>query len=167
LPSFNDALPFGENSNEHALAWDAVSIAPWDGWQAKIQDVNTVSDALIADLRARSDGRRNSPERKFLEEYAKYFNDKICQKHFSLEMSERLKQREDDRSHTQQFEADIKQLAQENYEFHDVILDATADECELQNCAKSNANEKTINDFDVHLWEALHILLDWILLPER
>ncbi|MDR2576673.1 MAG: carboxy terminal-processing peptidase [Puniceicoccales bacterium] len=162
LPSFNDSLPFGEGDNDHALAWDAVSIAPWNGWQSENSGLAYISDDIISVLRERSERRMDMPERKLLEERTKRFGAKMLQKKFSLGMEDRRRQRDEDRMYRKQLELCMKQLAESDYPFRDVHFDDSTAECELTQTSFENTSDDGLPEFDVPLREALHVLRDWI-----
>jgi carboxyl-terminal processing protease len=158
LPSFNDALPFGEADNGHALAWDAVPEAPWEGLDRV--DPWVVSEELIDFLRVKSESRKNFPERKLLEERVARFGEKVQQKQFSLEIEERRRQRDGDRAYRQRLEEKILALAEKNYPFTDVLLDA-AQEGENGQKQGGGRDGDDLPELDVQLLEALHITVDW------
>ncbi|MDR0679020.1 MAG: carboxy terminal-processing peptidase [Puniceicoccales bacterium] len=166
FPSTNDALPFGEADNEHALPWDfitGVTLRKWgDGAPCAL------TDGLVRELRARSLKRRSEPEWQLLEEQVAHFTEKVEQKKFSFAIDDRKRQKEEERAYRAAMEERIKVLSEKDYVHRDVLLSVATEEGTRPR-RPTNWEEDdgtTPSKFDVPLRESLRILMDWLGLIE-
>jgi carboxyl-terminal processing protease len=160
LPSCNDALPIGEADFDHALPWDQIPPAIWDG-DVTAAFTHPVTADVVARLRELSDTRRTSPERCLLESQVEHFAQRARQKEFSLEMGARQRQRREELDFQKNHRELLRQLAQNNYP-NDAVRIAAVEEIPIPPVAEEDADEEDLPDFDVPLRESLHVLMDWL-----
>jgi carboxyl-terminal processing protease len=176
FPSTNDALPIGEENNPHALPWDTVPEAAWEGWTVDGGCLAPVSVELAENLRLRSEERRQMAEWKLVEERVAGFEERMQQKQFSLNLAERQGKRAEDKVLWQELSRRSRELARENYPFTEVRLaaaevgtDETRDDGGAENLGNleddgpgEDGSGEILLPLDVPLRESLRILLDWI-----
>lgn len=115
IPSFNDYLKIGESDLPNALLWDTIEPAEWNPSLASLPAGPILSEAILAELRARSERRRlNLPEFTFLESHLAHFKKRQDEKEVSLQLEKRKQQKAEDTALKNRMETERKQLAQAN-----------------------------------------------------
>ena len=116
LPSVDDFLPVGESSLPHALAWDEIPSAKFDG--------PGLTPATLAALRTASDARRQQlPEFSYLQRNLDWFKARQDEKNLSLNLARREQQKTEDADHKKAADAELKKLEQaEAYAFTEIML---------------------------------------------
>lgn len=188
FPSINPLLPIGESDLDHALPWD--SIKPTDFKNIKLNKQTLVTPELIAKLKEKSDARQKDLEEfSFLKTNIDWFAERQNQKTFSLNLQERLKQRESDKKFKKDADDEMEKLAKEEYQSEEVLLDtvveernAEAEEKKEKEQAKAQTNNGASDEvkedpaisgdtedidekkpvLDIHLQESVRIMLDWL-----
>lgn len=163
LPSINNFLPIGEADLPHALVWDEIKSAPFEG--------KALAKAFVQPLQNASQDRQQSLEEfVYLKKSIDWFKERQDQKEISLNLSQRqaLKQADDDFKKTMDAERD--RLAKNNFAHRDIKLDSV-----LKTAAAAPAKEPAPADdegdtdapdpddeakLDVHLRETLRVVSD-------
>ncbi len=116
LPSVDEFLPIGESSLPHALGWDEIATAKFDG--------GVLAPATLATLRTASDARRQKlPEFSYLQRGVDWFKAKQDEKDLSLNLARRQQQKAADADHKKAADAELKKLEQsEAYAFTEIML---------------------------------------------
>lgn len=162
LPSINNFLPIGEADLPHALMWDEIKSAPFEG--------KALAKAFVQPLLTASQERQQSLEEfAYLKKSIDWFKERQEQKAISLNLSERqaIKQADDDFKRTMDAERD--RLAKANFAHRDVKLDSvikTAAAVPEKPAPAPDAEGDTDADpeeeakLDVHLRETLRVVSD-------
>src|SRR4051812_23706058 len=117
LPSINNFLPIGEADLPHALMWDEIKSAPFEG--------KALAKAFVQPLQNASQERQQALEEfGYLKKSIDWFKERQDQKSISLNLNEReaLKKSDDDFKKTMDAERD--RLAKNNYASRDIKLDS-------------------------------------------
>ncbi len=128
IPSANEFLPIGEADLEHALVWDSIDPADWAAEEVFAPGGARVTPELLAHLRERSIDRLTSEEEfQYLKDSIERFRIRQERKDVSLNLEQRLREREEE----EQFKRDMERLRDEladkyGYEAVKVTLDLTA-----------------------------------------
>jgi len=165
LPSINNFLPIGESDLPHALMWDEIKSAPFDG--------RALAKAFVAPLLQSSNSRQQSLEEfAYLQKSIDWFKERQEHKTISLNLAQRqaLKQADDDFKKTMDAERD--RLAKNNYASREIKLDSvlkTAAATPPKEPAPAATDEEGDTDaldeetqakLDVHLRESLRVVTD-------
>lgn len=170
LPSVEDYLPIGEKDLPHALAWDEVPSALFDG--------QPLDAKVLSPLREASQARQNSLEEfAFLRRYVDWFKTRQEQKAVSLNLDTREAQKQSDDDFQKQVKAEREKLAQSGFPFQEFRLgpppppkvkpakkesaDAIADD----DSELSTDDDETYAKADINLRESLRVLKDVLALP--
>jgi carboxyl-terminal processing protease len=164
LPSINNFLPIGEADLPHALMWDEIKSAPFEG--------KALAKAFVQPLLNASQERQQSLEEfAYLKKSIDWFKERQEQKTISLNLTQRqaLKQADDDFKKAMDAERD--RLAKNNYASREIKLDSV-----LKSAATTPAkepakpatdegdtdalDEDTEAKLDVHLRETLRVVSD-------
>jgi len=172
LPSIDEYLPIGEKDLPHALAWDEIPSSTFDG--------KTLSPALIKNLNEASQTRQTKLEEfAFLKKNIDWFKNRQETKTVSLNLDERLAQKNTDSAFRKTMEKEKLRLAQNDYPFAEFNLGAppvkkaepkkpAGKENDDESDAELNAiNETGYGKFDIHLRETLRILSDGVALGRK
>jgi carboxyl-terminal processing protease len=170
LPSINNFLPIGEADLPHALMWDEIKSAPFDG--------KPLAKAFVQPLLNASLERQQSLEEfNYLNKSIDWFKQRQDQKTISLNLGERqaMKQADDDFKKT--MDAERERLAKNNYASREIKLDSV-----LKTAAVTPPKEapKPVDDegdtdapdsdteakLDVHLRETLRVVADALRLTQ-
>jgi carboxyl-terminal processing protease len=168
LPSIDDFLPIGESDLPHALMWDEIKSAPFEG--------KALARTFLQPLQEASRGRQEKLEEfSYLKKNIDWFKERQEQKTISLNLSERqtLKQADDDFKKTMDAERD--RLAKTNFPVREVKLasvlkteaagpkEAVAKVDDGDTDAPDAENEAKL---DVHLRETLRVVADALRLDQ-
>ncbi len=163
LPSINNFLPIGEADLPHALIWDEIKSAPFEG--------KALAKAFVQPLLEASHDRQQSLEEfAYLKKSIDWFKERQEQKSISLNLTQRqtLKQTDDDFKKIMDAERD--RLAKNNYASREIKLDSvlkTAVATPKEPVAPADADgdtdaldADTQAKLDVHLRETLRVVND-------
>jgi len=179
LPSFNEYLPIGEDDLENALAWDSIDPSPWDFTKGKaVERLDRVEDGLLSFLRENSLERQQAlDEFAYLQRNVAWFRERQERDSISLNLEERRMQRQQDNAFRERMDKELRELASEadypneevllevaleQQEEHDRIVEASLKGDPEAETASAETLEDEPPDFDIHLRESLRIMLDWI-----
>ncbi len=165
LPSIDDYLPIGEKDLPHALVWDEIPSATFDG--------KPLEDKVVSHLRQQSSARQQKLEEfAYLKKNIEWFKTKQEQKVVALNLEERKKQKETDLAFKKSMDAEKAALSKGEFAFKEFNLGApkppkpkaekkplkegeTEDEGDL-----STDENENYRKMDIHLREALRVLDD-------
>jgi len=174
LPSYNEFLPIGEGDLDNAMIWDSIPAASWDFGSGFPKGSALVSPGIIESLREKSLARQSALEEfDFLNRNIEWFRERQEKEEFSLNLTERQKQREQDNLFQDQMEMEKDKLAEDRFPSEEVLLAVSLEKKEESEKnriedAKENGQElpeiaePDEPDFDIHLREALRIMADWL-----
>jgi carboxyl-terminal processing protease len=161
LPSINDFLPIGEADLPHALVWDQIPTSAFDG--------APLDPKVVTPLRQASLERQSTlKEFAFLRKGVDRFKIRQEQKLVSVQLEERLKQKNEDDSFRKEMKAEKEQIAKDDFKFQPFYLgpppapkikapkkeDEEDDDLEEENDTYVKA--------DIHLRESLRVVSDAI-----
>jgi carboxyl-terminal processing protease len=167
LPSIDDYLPIGESDLPHALVWDRIPSAQFNG--------APLDSKILEVLRRKSEARQSQLEEfSYLNRQLDFFKARQEQKIVSLNLAERRKEELEDDAFTKQMNAERTKLAKNDFPLTEFRLapptpaalkappkkdDASpdGDDDEL-----STDQDESYPKADVHLREALRVLNDAI-----
>ena len=162
LPSIDDYLPYvGESNLPHALAWDEIRSASFEG--------KPLAPAFVKPLSLASQERQKSLEEfSILLENVNRFKEQVGHKTISLNLEERRAQLKTDDEFKKHVDHELARLAKSDFAHQDVKLDSvTAAEASGQKPAKAvdegdtdSLDADTAGKLDIHLREALRVVLD-------
>ncbi len=162
LPSIDDYLPgVGEANLPHALAWDEIRSATFEG--------KPLTPAFVKPLAQASQERQKSLEEfSLLLENVNRFKEQIEQKTISLNLEERRTQKKTDEEFKKHIDHELARLAKSDYTHQEVKLDGViAAEAAGQKPAKTvnegdtdSVEADTAAKLDIHLREALRVVID-------
>jgi carboxyl-terminal processing protease len=164
LPSINNFLPIGEADLPHALMWDEIKSAPFDG--------KALAKAFVQPLQNASQERQQSLEEfAYLKKSIDWFKERQEQKSISLNLNERQALKKSDDDFKKMMDAERDRLAKTNFASRDIKLDSV-----LKTAAAAPAKEpvKPTDDegdtdaadgeaeakLDIHLRETLRVVSD-------
>jgi len=166
LPSIDDYLPIGEKDLPHALVWDEIPSATFDG--------KPLDEKVVSHLRELSTIRQSKLEEfTFLKKNIDWFKTKQDQKVVTLNLEERRKQKESDTAFKKSMDAEKAALGSAEYAYREFNLgapkppkakvekkpgkdgDAPDDDSDLSTDDSDNYRKA-----DIHLREALRVLDD-------
>ena len=170
LPSINNFLPIGEADLPHALMWDEIKSAPFEG--------KALAKAFVQPLQMASQERQQSLEEfAYLKKSIDWFKVRQEQKTISLNLTQRqaLKQADDEFKKTMDAERD--RLAKNNFTSRDIKLDsvlktaAAAPEKPTPPADDEGDTDAVDADteakLDVHLRETLRVVSDALRLNQE
>ena len=162
LPSIDDYLPYvGESNLPHALAWDEIQSATFEG--------RPLTPAFLKPLAQASQDRQTSLEEfSLLLENVNRFKEQVANKTISLNLEERKAQMKTDAEFKKHIDHELARLAKSDFTHQEVKLDSVvASEASGQKPAKSvddgdtdSIDADTAAKLDIHLREALRVVLD-------
>ena len=115
LPSLEDVLESGERFLPQALVWDEIKTTDFNGAPLETH--------ILAPLREASLARQESlPEFEYLRENIKWFSDRQEEDSVSLNLEERIAQRDADKAFRESMDERRKQLRDLNYRFTECLL---------------------------------------------
>ncbi len=164
LPSINNFLPIGEADLPHALMWDEIKSAPFEG--------KALAKAFVQPLQNASQDRQQSLEEfAYLKKSIDWFKERQDQKTISLNLAEREAQKKADDDFKKTMDAERDRLAKSNYTSRDIKLDSvlkTAAATPPKEPAKPVDDEgdtdapdpETEAKLDIHLRETLRVVSD-------
>lgn len=164
LPSVEELIPnIGEGDLKHALVWDEIPPSLFDGKPLP----KTVSEKLLALSKQR---QSSLEEFAFLQTNIDWYKSRLDQKLISLNLEERLKQREADELNKKNTKAERLRLEAGNFNFREVRLVPAPPpriKAETKSDDASPLDEDSEDNegyarLDVHLRETLRILNDAI-----
>ncbi|MEI6860764.1 MAG: carboxy terminal-processing peptidase [Verrucomicrobiota bacterium] len=162
LPSVDDFLPIGESSLPHALGWDEIPSAKFDG--------PALTPATLTLLRTASDARRRQlPEFSYLQSGINWLKTKFDEKDASLNLARREQEKTAEADHKKVTDAELKKLEQtEAYAFTEIMLappppprikaDKPSDSG-LNELDETNPDERYAK-MDINLRESLRVVSD-------
>lgn len=162
LPSIDDYLRYvGESNLPHALAWDEIRAASFEG--------RPLSPAFVKPLAQASQERQKSLEEfTLLMENVNRFKEQVAELTVSLNLEERRSQRKADEEFKKHIDHELARLATNDFAKQEVKLDAViAAEASGQKPAKpaddgdtDSLEADTAAKLDIHLREALRVVVD-------
>ncbi len=166
LPSVDDTLPIGESSLPHALVWDRIDGASFDG--------NPIDLKTLATLRSDSSARQSRLEEfSYLRKIVDWFKAREAEKLVSLNLGERRKEKVADDLFKKQLTAERNSLAKGDYPIAEFRLgpvtpklasrlDDDTGNPEEDSVLSIDEDNESFGKMDVHLRETLRILDDAI-----
>ncbi|MFI5335224.1 MAG: carboxy terminal-processing peptidase [Opitutales bacterium] len=167
LPSIDDFLPgIGEASLPHALIWDEIRSAPFDGQPLAKAFVQPIAQASL-------ERQQTLEEFSFLQQSVNRFKEQVERKTVSLNLEEREAQKKADTEFKKKMDTELARLAKTDFPKREVKLDAVL--------AAEKANPKpaavaapatpeegdtdaldsdTAAKLDIHLRETLRVVID-------
>jgi carboxyl-terminal processing protease len=115
LPSIDDYLPIGEKSLPHALVWDEIPTSFFDGARLDPKILKLLRDASLA-------RQQKLEEFAFLKKGIDWFKNKEEQKHISLNLVERQKEKDADDAFRKEMETEKKLLAKNDFKYREFRL---------------------------------------------
>src|SRR5208282_3884397 len=115
LPSVDEYLPIGESDLPHALVWDRIGTSFFDG--------APIERRVLLRLQQESAARQASlPEFEYLRRYVSWFKEREAQKLISLNLEERMKQKEADDAFRKDNKAERDLLAKADFPYQEFRL---------------------------------------------
>lgn len=115
LPSIEDAMKSGESTLPHALVWDEIKTTKFNG--------APLDAHILAPLRDASLARQDTMEEfQYLRKNVDWFTARQEEKTVSLNLQERIAQRDADKAFRDQLDAEQKHLREQNYPFTEFLL---------------------------------------------
>lgn len=112
IPSINSFLPIGESDLDHAMEWDTIDPIDWNAGEVNMPAKSLLSDDLRDRLEANSEKRRSLLEEfTLLEKQIDLFRQHQDREEFSLNLTLRKAQREEDRTQRRELEKQLDALA--------------------------------------------------------
>lgn len=163
IPSMNELISIGEAEMDHSMAWDTITPVSFGirSDQALDLDMVLVDDSLVESLRDQSEARLDSlDEFIYLRESIEFFRERREEKTVSLDLKERQKVQEEDRSIQTAFRERREDLEKFEYDFEPVLLETeiVAEENEEISVAADEEDEP----LDIVLREGIRIMADWL-----
>jgi len=162
LPSIEDYLPhIGESNLPHALAWDEIRSAKFEG--------KPLAPLFVKPLNQASQERQKSLEEfSLLMENVNRFKEQVEAKTVSLNLEERRAQKKTDEEFRKHLDHELARLAKNDYVHKEVKLDSViAAEASGQKPAPAvndgdtdGVDAETAAKLDIHLREALRVVID-------
>ena len=172
LPSINNFLPIGEADLPHALMWDEIKSAPFEG--------KALAKAFVTPLQNASQERQQTLEEfAYLKKSIDWFKQRQEQKNISLNLAERQALKKSDDDFKKQMDAERDRLAKSNYPSHEVKLDSVLKTAAVTPPPKEtpkpgsdddgdtdSADADTEAKLDIHLRETLRVVSDALRLTQ-
>ena len=164
LPSIDDFLPVGEATLPHALMWDEIRSAPFDG--------KPLSKAFVEPLAAASHDRQQALEEfGLLTQSVNRFKEQVERKVVSLNLEERQAQKKSDTEFKKKMDTELARLARQEFAKREIKLDAVlaAEKANPKPAAAAKPPEEGDTDaidaeaaakLDIHLRETLRVVVD-------
>jgi carboxyl-terminal processing protease len=164
LPSIDDFLPIGERDLPHALMWDEIESAKFEG--------RPLAPDLAANLRTLSQQRQSSlDEFSYLRTTIDWYKAKQEQKTLSTNLPERRKQKEEDNAFRKRMTERRHALAAGNFKSQEFLLGPKNQANVKAPPEDGEEEDEEVEDeskrLDVHLREALRIVNDALLLGDQ
>jgi carboxyl-terminal processing protease len=170
LPSIDDYMPIGESDLPHALAWDEIPPAPFDG--------HPLTAKILQPLREDSKFRlEHLEEFSYLRKNIDWFKAKQAMKNISLNLVDREAQKKADDAFTKKMEAERDQLAKDDYPYKEFTLGPPlpkpvaapkpATGAQDDEGALSTDEDAGITSVDIPLRESLRVLSDALSLAKK
>lgn len=166
LPSIDDFIEVGEATEPHALMWDEISSAPFDG--------KPLNQAFVGPLLAASKHRQDSLEEfSVLKQNIDWFHQRTEQKTVSLNLEKRRAEKTAIEATSKKFDAEFIALAKNDFAKREVKLDAVIKNPPPPEPTPTDgdtdaedADHIAAAKFDVHLREALRVVSDAVRLAD-
>ncbi len=170
LPSINNFLPIGEADLPHALMWDEIKSAPFEG--------KALTKTFVQPLQNASQERQQSLEEfAYLKKSIDWFKQRQDQKTISLNLAERQALKKADDDFKKAMDAERDRLAKTNYASREIKLDSvlkTAAVTPPKEAPKPTEEDgdtdapdaETEAKLDVHLRETLRVVSDALRLTQ-
>lgn len=155
LPSIDDYIEVGEATEPHALVWDEISSAPFDG--------EPLNQTFVAPILSLSKQRQDSlDEFGLLKRNIDWFRQRTEQKTVSLNLEQRRAEKAAIEATTKKFDAEYKELSKADFTKREIKLDGVVIAKEPEPAPEDDADGEDHTDikFDVHLREALRVVVD-------
>ncbi|MGE9289688.1 MAG: carboxy terminal-processing peptidase, partial [Puniceicoccales bacterium] len=162
IPSMNSLVSISEAELDHSMEWDTITPVSFgiEKDEALNLDLVLVDDSLIESLREQSESRMEELEEfSYLEETIDFFKMRKEEKVISLDLVERQKQQDADRTVRTAFKERREQLSESDYDFEAIVLDTESVAEEGEDLDES---EDTDVPFDIVLREGIRIMADWL-----
>ncbi|GAB5562221.1 MAG: carboxy terminal-processing peptidase [Synoicihabitans sp.] len=115
LPSIDDVMESGERFLPQALVWDEIDTTQFDGTPLDAHILSPLQEASLA--------RQNSlPEFDYLQRNIDWFTERQEQETVSLNLTERIEQRDTDKAFREAMKEERKTLREQNYVFTEFLL---------------------------------------------
>ena len=115
LPSIDEYMQVGESNLPHALIWDEIPSTTFNG--------RPLDQKILAPLRAGSQSRlENLEEFAYLKKNIDWFKEKQARKDISLNLDDRLRQKEIDDAFKKAMEAEKGTLAKNDFPFTEITI---------------------------------------------
>lgn len=125
LPSLEDALESGERFLPHALVWDEIKTTDFNGAPLESHILTPLLEASL--LRQES-----LPEFQYLRENIDWFTARQEEEKISLNLQERISQRDADKTFRESMDERRKKLRESNYPFTEFLLTPPEEEKPLE-----------------------------------
>ena len=168
MHSINQYLPIGESDLEKALPWDKIPEVNFRRPEGEFK----YTDATLNYLRGLSKNRQdNTKEFDYLEQNIAWFKTKRDQKEVSLNIEDRLSQKEKDSNRTQSLADKYNALGNQSFPTREFVLQVVKEQKEKSRAIRgltdedsnhSNEEFSLPENLDIRLHESLRILSDWV-----
>ena len=168
MHSINQYLPIGESDLEKALPWDKIPEVNFRRPEGEFK----YTDATINLLRGLSKNRQeNTKEFDYLEQNIAWFKTRRDQKEVSLNIEDRLSQKEQDSNRTQSLADKFDALDAHSFPTRELVLQVVKEQKEKSRAIRgltdeesnySNEDFSLPENLDIRLHESLRILSDWV-----
>jgi carboxyl-terminal processing protease len=168
MHSVNKYLPIGESDLDEALPWDKIPEVNFRRPEGEFKYAESTLKSLIT----RSKSRQNKEkEFKYLEKNISWFKQKREQKRVSLNLNDRLLQKEHDLNKTRDLTEEFESLFSISFPSRKLFLQVVTDQKEkslairgLSGTDENASSQEFIvpENLDIRLHESLRILSDWI-----
>jgi len=163
LPSVDDYMPIGESDLPHALAWDEIPPAQFDG--------HPLAAKILRPLREASEFRlEHLEEFSYLRQNIAWFKAKQAMKEISLNLVDREGQQQADDAFKKKMDAERDKLAKNDYPYQEFTLvppppkpatpPQAADDSEDDDGTLSTDEDAGVTSVDIPLRESLRVLSD-------
>jgi len=162
LPSIDEYLPIGEKSLPHALVWDEIPTSFFEGARLDPKILKPLRDASLA-------RQQKLEEFAFLKKGIDWSKAKVEQKHISLNLVERQKEKDTDEAFHKEMEAEKNLLAKNDFKYREFRLgpppppkpppSKKADDTDDDSDLGTDENEAYV-PLDIPLRESLRIVND-------
>ncbi len=168
MHSINQYLPIGESDLDEALPWDKIPEVNFRRPEGEFKYAGSALKSLITQSKSRQNKEK---EFKYLEKNISWFKQKREQKRVSLNLNERLLQKEHDFNKTRDLTEEFDSLSSISFPSRKLFLQVVTDQKEkslairgLSGTDENASSQEFIvpENLDIRLHESLRILSDWI-----
>ncbi|MBC2601954.1 carboxy terminal-processing peptidase [Puniceicoccus vermicola] len=159
IPSMNSLISIGEADLDHSMEWDTITPVSFGIEKDDAMDLVLVDDSLIESLREQSQSRMDSLEEfSYLDETIEFFKKRKDEKLISLNLVERQKQQDSDRTVRTAFRERRDELSASKYSYEPILLDTE----EIAEEGVDEDENDSDSSFDIVLREGIRIMADWL-----